>query len=113
MNLDELLAALSREGFELPYAARARDCADVEQLHAADEAARGDNLAALGRVLGVLPEGQAAGLRGRTAGALREWALMYPIPAWRLAEGDGAERLADNWARVASGMVVEAIGDAG
>lgn len=41
--------------------------------------------------------------------ALRNWALMYPIPAWSLAQGDKAERLADDWARVASAMVVEAI----
>jgi hypothetical protein len=41
--------------------------------------------------------------------ALRNWALMYPIPAWGLAHGDQAERLAGNWARVASGMVLEAL----
>lgn len=42
-------------------------------------------------------------------GALHDWALMYPIPAWGLAQGELAERLAANWARVASGMVMEAI----
>lgn len=41
--------------------------------------------------------------------ALRKWALMYPIPAWSLAQGDQAERLATNWARVAAGMVMEAL----
>ncbi len=34
---------------------------------------------------------------------------MYPIPAWSLAEGEGAERLAGNWARVAARMVTEAL----
>lgn len=46
------------------------------------------------------------------ADALRNWALMYPIPAFGLAGGEGAERLAGNWARVATGMVLEALAGA-
>jgi hypothetical protein len=48
-------------------------------------------------------------VREAVAEALRNWALMYPIPAWGLAQRGQAEKLAENWARVASGMVVEAL----
>ena len=53
--------------------------------------------------------GRVSNVQAAVTEALRNWALMYPIPAWRLAEGDQAERLADNWARTAAGMVMEAI----
>ncbi len=49
--------------------------------------------------------------RAVIAEALRRWALMYPIPAWGLAEGETAERLANNWAQTASQMVVEALAE--
>lgn len=42
-----------------------------------------------------------------------DWALMYPIPAWSLAEGAGAEKLAGNWARVVVGMIFEAFNATG
>jgi len=45
--------------------------------------------------------------------AAKNWALMYPIPAWGLAEGEGAEKLAANWARVVSKMVLDALAEAG
>lgn len=50
-------------------------------------------------------EGRTA-LRDRYAEALARWALMYPIPAWGLAEGQGAEKLARNWGRVAAKAVL-------
>lgn len=48
---DRLLEALTGEGFDLPYAARARDHTDAQQLRAADDQAHQDNLAALIRAL--------------------------------------------------------------
>jgi hypothetical protein len=37
------------------------------------------------------------------------WASNYPIPAWGLAEGAGAERLARNWGRAVAANVLEAL----
>lgn len=45
--------------------------------------------------------------------AARKWALRYPIPAWGLAEGERADRLAETWARVVAGMVLDALSAAG
>jgi hypothetical protein len=61
-QLDALLSALSGEGFGLPYMARSRDyvdpvstgearAAELRELHAADEAAHAENVAALSRAL--------------------------------------------------------------
>lgn len=41
-------------------------------------------------------------LQERFAEALAEWAWMYPIPGWGLAEGDNALRLARRWGKVAA-----------
>lgn len=54
---DNLLRALDREGFGLPYAARSRDYPDDAELRAADERAHRDNREALRRAVGaVYPE---------------------------------------------------------
>lgn len=45
--------------------------------------------------------------------AAKKWALSYPIPAWGLAEGEQADRLAENWARVVAGAVLDALRAAG
>lgn len=71
-----------------------------------------DDAGELPDVMRSRPEGvdvEAGPISTAVTASLRNWALMYPIPAWSLAQGDLAERLADNWARVASGMVMEAI----
>lgn len=45
-------------------------------------------------------------LRQRYADAIARWALMYPIPAWSLSEGERAEKLARNWGRHAAEAVL-------
>lgn len=44
---------------------------------------------------------------------IADWATAYPIPAWGLAEGDRAERLAGNWAKVLAPYVLDALSSAG
>jgi hypothetical protein len=51
-------------------------------------------------------------LRQRYADAIARWALMYPIPAWSLSEGERAEKLARNWGRVAAEAVLAVRDDA-
>lgn len=46
-------------------------------------------------------------LRQRYAEAIARWALMYPIPAWKLAGGDAAESLAKAWGEVAVPFVTD------
>jgi hypothetical protein len=46
-------------------------------------------------------------LRQRYAEALARWALMYPIPAWKLAGGYAAESLAKAWGEVAAPFVTD------
>lgn len=41
--------------------------------------------------------------------AATDWALMYPIPAWCLAEGAAAERIAGNWGRIAAAHILAAL----
>lgn len=46
-------------------------------------------------------------LRRRYAEALATWAIMYPISAWRLAEGSDAEQLARNWGEGAAKFAMD------
>lgn len=48
-------------------------------------------------------------LHDRIAEALTRWALTYPIPAWSLAQGEDAKKLARNWARAATSFVLEVL----
>jgi predicted ATPase len=87
MSLDNLLAALVREGFELPHAARAGAHANVEQLRIADEEARRDNLVALGRALAEWQEVEQL----RSAVSLVRYADRHMVDGLReaVARGEG------------------------
>jgi hypothetical protein len=45
--------------------------------------------------------------RAAAVEAAKNWALMYPIPAWSLAHGAGAEKLASNWAEAIGRQVID------
>ncbi len=51
-------------------------------------------------------------VRAAALAAARNWALVNPIPAWGLATGAGAEKLADTWGAAVVDRVLLAVADA-